>query len=99
MEKYGYDIQWERIVEIDWQDFADFVARACAISIEKWIQDNSPDCGEKVGVHGDMKWIPPHLRGAILNTGKFSSVEESFNFPKTPEWQEKFIYEVRGTDE
>lgn len=89
MGTYGYDIQWDRIVEIAYQDFTDFLVRACAISIEKWLQDNSPDRGEKVGVHGDMKWIPPHVRAAILKTGRFSSVEASFNFPKTPKWEEK----------
>lgn len=89
MGTYGYDIQWERIVEIDWRDFADFVVRACAISIEKWIQDNTPDRGDAIGVQGDLKWILPHLRSAILTTGEFTTVEEGFNFPKAAEWQEK----------
>ncbi|MYI36087.1 MAG: hypothetical protein F4118_06615 [Acidimicrobiaceae bacterium] len=89
MGTYGYDIQWERIIEIDYQDFTDFVVQTCAISIEKWIQDNSPERGEKIGVQGDMKWIPPHLRSGILNTGEFTSVEEGFNFPKTEKWKEK----------
>lgn len=92
MGTYGYDIDWERIVEIDWQDFADFLVRACAISIEKCLQDDNPDCGEKIGVHGDMKWIRPHLRAAILKTGRFTSVEEGFNFPKTAKWKEKMAH-------
>lgn len=92
MEKYGYDIEWSRIVEIDWQAFAKFVVRTCAISIEKWIQDNSLDAGEKIGVEGDLKWILPHLRQGILKTGEFTSVEEGFNFPKTENLKKSTIY-------
>lgn len=92
MGRYGYDIEWDRIVEIDYQDFTDFVSQACAISIEGWIQDNSSDSGEKIGVHADMKWIPPHVRDAVLNTGRITSIEESFNFPHTTKWKEKVAH-------
>ena len=32
-ERYGYDIQWQHIVETDWDLFTRFVNKTCDISV------------------------------------------------------------------
>lgn len=95
MGTYGYDIEWTRITEIGWQGFTEFVVSTCAISIEKYLRDPDPNLGDKIGVQGDMKWVLPHLRQGILNTGEFTSVEEGFDFPNTQKWREKLASSLR----
>ena len=89
MQTYGYDINWQYFVETDWDLFTHFVNTTCDISVRNAASNPTGEEKSNLGFAGDMRWLSPLVRKGVIQTGKFTNIEESFAFAKDPKWQKR----------
>ena len=89
MQTYGYDIQWEHIVETDWDIFTRFVNTTCDISVRNATLNPTGDEENNIAFSGDKNWLSSEIRAGMIRTGKPTTMEESFGFANNPKWQER----------
>ena len=89
MQTYGYDINWQGIVETDWDLFTHFVNTTCDISVRNAASNPTGEEKSNLGFAGDMRWLSPLVRKGVIQTGKFTNIEDSFGFANDPKWQKR----------
>ena len=89
MRTYGYDIQWQHIVETDWDLFTRFVNTTCDISVRNATLNPTGDEKHNIAFSGDKNWLSSAVRAGMIRTGKPATMEESFAFANNPTWQKR----------
>ena len=85
-EKFGFDIEWSKIIECQWRIISNFIVAACNRTLDGFGASQTGEEGEFVGFDGDLTWIHPKARKRIQKRGK-RRLETFFQFPKTQHWQ------------
>ena len=74
MRKLGYDICWDRIIELDWDVFKRFVFQASASSIYNLLEQTSEnEIDNPLHFTGSLLWLPKTLRDIVSSSGNFTS--------------------------
>ena len=78
MDKLGYDIPWEKIIDIDWDVFKRFVITASETSIHGLLEQTSKDNVDKpLLFSGSLLWLSRELRSSVFAAGNFdANIEE-----------------------
>ena len=78
MDTLGYDIPWEKIIDIDWDVFKRFVITASETSIHGLLEHTSEnDVDLPLLFSGSLLWLPRELRCSVFAVGNFdANIEE-----------------------
>lgn len=78
MDKLGYDIPWEKIIDIDWDVFKRFVITASEKSIHGLLdQTSEDDVDTPLLFSGSLLWLSRELRSSVFAVGNFDAdIEE-----------------------
>ena len=78
MDTLGYDIAWEKIIDIDWDVFKRFVITASETSIHGLLAYTSEnDVNLPLLFSGTLLWLPRELRESVFAVGNFdTNIEE-----------------------
>ena len=78
MDKLGYDIAWDRIIDIDWNVFKRFVIKASERSIHGLLEQTSENnVNLPLLFSGSLLWLSRELRSSVLAVGNFDpDIEE-----------------------
>ena len=78
MDTLGYDIPWEKIIDIEWAVFKRFVITASERSIHGLLAHTSEnDVNLPLLFSGSLLWLSRELRSSVLAVGNFdTSIEE-----------------------
>lgn len=68
--RFGYDVSWERILEIQWDDFSALMSKMLTELLAGLLQKPEVTGYDKVAFLGDAWWIPKPYQKTIQRAGK-----------------------------
>lgn len=64
-KRLGYDVPWDTIIEIVWEDFVVFISKVLTDSLARLLAYHKMEGNDRIVCKGDLRWVSTEYREAI----------------------------------